>query len=275
MPRPNPPKKRPRRRPTGGQDAARADAALTRQTAQSTQPRSPASSSRTSNAGAAAAAPAPEEMWSRRSYAILIALMALIQLPVTAIQWALAPAVSNGISKGPVYAAVAVLNPVSLLVASLFAAPAAKYLSGEKRTLRFMETIFAPIVTYFVWLVLAVGAGTLLTAGSPTTGGAPSSCGTASAVATPLPASASAAPGTPCPSASPQPSASPSVSASASPSASAAANATTITTSSPVVYSTFSLIDIIAFVATLYFYPPLYRRLRVRRPPPPRRDKKK
>ena len=275
MPRPNPPKKRPRRRPTGGQDAARADAALTRQTAQSTQPRSPASSSRTSNAGAAAAAPAPEEMWSRRSYAILIALMALIQLPVTAIQWALAPAVSNGISKGPVYAAVAVLNPVSLLVASLFAAPAAKYLSGEKRTLRFMETIFAPIVTYFVWLVLAIGAGTLLTTGSPTTGGAPSSCGTASAVATPLPASASAVAGTPCPSASPRPSASASTSASASPSASAAANATAITTSSPVVYSTFSLIDIIAFVATVYFYPPLYRRLRVRRPPPPRRDTKK
>jgi hypothetical protein len=42
-----------------------------------------------------------------------------------------------------------------------------------------------------------------------------------------------------------------------------------------VVYSTFSLIDIIAFIATVYFYPPLYRRLRVRRPPPPRRDTKK
>jgi hypothetical protein len=274
MPRPNPPKKRPRRRPAGGQDAARADAALTRQTAQSTQPRTPSGSSRTSNAGAAVAAPEPDEMWSRRSYAILIGLMAVVQLPITAIQWALAPAVSNGISKGPVYAALAVLNPVSLLVASLFAAPAAKFLSGERRTLRFMETIFAPIVTYFVWLVLAVGAGALLTTGT-TTGGTPSSCGTASAVATPLPASASAAPGTPCPSASPQPTQSPRASASASPSASAAANATTITTSSPVVYSTFTLIDIIAFVATLYFYPPLYRRLRVRRPPPPRRDSKK
>ena len=124
MPRPNPPKKRPRRRPAGGQDAARADAALTRQTAQSTQPRTPSGSSRTPNAGAAAAAPEPDEMWSRRSYAILIGLMAVVQLPVTAIQWALAPAASNGISKGPVYAALAVLNPVSLLVASLFAAPA-------------------------------------------------------------------------------------------------------------------------------------------------------
>ena len=275
MPRPNPPKKRPRRRPTGGQDAARADAALTRQTAQSTQPRAPSGSSRASNAGAvAAAAPAPDEMWSRRSIAILIALTAVVQLPITGIQWALAPAVSNGISKGPVYAALAVLNPISLLVASLFAAPAAKYLSGERRTLRFMETIFAPIVTYFVWLVLAVGAGALLTTGT-TTGGAPSSCGTASAVATPLPASASAAPGTPCPSPSPGASPSAAASASASPSASAAANGTSITTSSPVVYSTFSLIDIIAFVATVYFYPPLYRRLRVRRPPPPRRDTKK
>ena len=262
MPRPNPPKKRPRRRPTGGQDAARADAALTRQTAQSTQPRAPSGSSRTSNAGAgaaAAAAPAPDEMWSRRSYAILIALMAVVQLPITAIQWALAPAVSNGISKGPVYAALAVLNPISLLVASLFAAPAARYLSGERRTLRFMETIFAPIVTYFVWLVLAVAAGALLTSGTGTTspGSSP----------TPCPASATCA----TPRATPTPTAAPS----ASPSASAAANSTSITTSNPVVYSTFSLIDIIAFVATLYFYPPLYRRLRVRRPPPPRRDTKK
>ena len=260
MPRPNPPKKRPRRRPTGGQDAARADAALTRQTAQSTQPRTPSGSSRTSSAGAAAAAPEPDEMWSRRSYAILIGLMAVVQLPITAIQWALAPAASNGISKGPVYAALAVLNPVSLLVASLFAAPAAKFLSGERRTLRFMETIFAPIVTYFVWLVLAVGAGALLTSGTPTTGSGSSP--------TPCPASA-----TTCitPKATPTPTAA----ASASPPASAAANATSITTSSPVVYSTFTLIDIIAFIATLYFYPPLYRRLRVRRPPPPRRDSKK
>jgi hypothetical protein len=259
MPRPNPPKKRPRRRPTGGQDAARADAALTRQTAQSTQPRTPSGSSRTSNASAAAAAPEPDEMWSRRSYAILIGLMAVVQLPVTAIQWALAPAASNGISKGPVYAAVAVLNPVSLLVASLFAAPAAKFLSGERRTLRFMETIFAPIVTYFVWLVLAVGAGTLLTMGTPTTGSGTSP--------TPCPASA-----TTC--VTPRATPTPTAAASASPSASAAANATTITTSSPVVYSTFTLIDIVAFVATVYFYPPLYRRLRVRRPPP-RRDSKK
>jgi hypothetical protein len=260
MPRPNPPKKRPRRRPTGGQDAARADAALTRQTAQSTQPRAPSGSSRASNAGAvAAAAPAPDEMWSRRSIAILIALMAVVQLPITGIQWALAPAVSNGISKGPVYAALAVLNPISLLVASLFAAPAAKYLSGERRTMRFMETIFAPIVTYFVWLVLAVGAGALLTSGTPTTGSGSS----------PTPCSASATCTTPR--ATPTATAAPS----ASPSASAAANATSITTSNPVVYSTFSLIDIIAFVATVYFYPPLYRRLRVRRPPPPRRDRKK
>lgn len=265
MPRPNPPRKRPRR-PAGTRKAAQADAALTKQTAQSTQPKSAVSVPKPSSSGGASAAvttaaPELDEMWSRRSYAILIALVALLQLPVTAIQWSFAPAVTNGIAKGPVYAALAVLNPISLLIASLFAAPVAKLLSGERRSLRFMETLFVAIVAYFVWLILAVAAGALLTAGSGSTGSGSGSqitpCPTSAAnCSTPRP--------TPTPSAGP--SASPQASASASPGA--VNNATSLTTSTPAVYSTFSLIDILAFVATYFFYPPLYKRMRIRRPPP-------
>src|SRR5579864_1084124 len=144
MPRPNPPRKRPRKRPAGNPNAARADATLTKQTAQSTQPKNAVTPQRSSGGGSApaAAAPAPDEMWAKRSYAILIVAIAFVQLPVTALQWAFAPAATNGVPKGPVYAALAVLNPISLLVASLFAAPLAKLLGGERRSLRFMETIF-------------------------------------------------------------------------------------------------------------------------------------
>src|SRR5947209_2060418 len=136
MPRPNPPRKRPRKRPTGSQQAARADAALTKQTAQSVQAKTPVPAQRPAADGAAeAVAPPPDEMWSRRSYAILIAIVALAQLPVTLIYWALQPAASNGVPKGPPEAALAVLNPISLVIACLIAAPVARVLTHERRPL--------------------------------------------------------------------------------------------------------------------------------------------
>lgn len=272
MPRPNPPRKRPRKRPAANPNAARADAALTKQTAQSTQPKNavtqqqkPSGTGRSGGA-AAAAAPDPDEPWAKRSYAILIVVIALVQLPVTAIQWAFAPAATSGVPKGPVYAALAVLNPISLLIASLFAAPIAKLLAGERRSLRFMETIFVAIIAYFVWLILAVAAGALLTAGTTSSSG---SGGTV----TPCPASAtncSTPQPTATPAPTPTPTAAPSGAASASASPGTITNPGGLASNTPVVYATFAIIDTVSFLATFYIYPPLYRRLRVRRPPPAR-----
>ncbi len=268
MPRPNPPRKRPRR--PAGQKNVRADAALTKQTAQSVQPKAqvspskavvPAKSGGAGAASPAAAVPQVDELWSKRSYAVLIAIVAVVQLPITAIQWALEPAVTNGTPKGPLTAALAVLNPISLVVAALLAAPIARLVTKEARPLRFLETIFLGIVAYFVWIILAVAAGFLLS--STTTGT------TTNPSVTPCPSTA-----TSCstPAASPSPSASTGASPSASPAATAPAPSTS---ASAEVYSAFAFIDVLALVATYYFYPPLYKRMRVRRPPPPPRQRPK
>src|SRR5438105_434062 len=161
MPRPRPPRKRPRRRPDAQQRVLRAEAALAKQTAQSTQQKQPppAQPDAPRGAGAAAAsAPAPaDEPWSRRSYAVMVAIIAVLQLPITVIQWAVQPAAA----RGPVQFRLLTLEPISLLIAALFSAPIAKLITRETRTLRFMETLVVGVVIYFLWLVLVIPAGTL------------------------------------------------------------------------------------------------------------------
>jgi hypothetical protein len=281
MPRPNPPRKRPRNRPRGTQSAARTDAALNRQTAQSTQGKTPPDKpQRPAGGDVAAAAPyEPPPLWSRRSYAILVALVAVIELPVTAIQWAFQPAVSNGVSKAPLGEVLPFINPISLLIACLLAAPIAKTLSGETRALKFLETVTVGVVTFFIYLLLATGVGVLVAPAATTTTGPGACSGTTSGVATPLPASASAraSSATPCP--SPAPTEAPRASANATPQptatpASGSAAGTVNAANIPGILAAFSVADVAAYVLTIYLYPPLYKRLRTRRPPPPPRQRK-
>src|SRR5438270_649653 len=86
MPRPRPPRKRPRKRPDAQQRVLRAEAALNKQTAQNTQQKQQPPGPPDAPRGASAAAPATgDELWSRRSYAVLVAIVAVLQLPITVI----------------------------------------------------------------------------------------------------------------------------------------------------------------------------------------------
>lgn len=220
MPRPNPPRKRPRRRP----GAARADAELTRQTAQSTRPQQPPSKSSSGGSGgrggggATAATFDPEEMWSRRSYAVLVAVMAVTESVISLLVLGLNPGSKDA---ALVVEAVVGLNPFTvftLVAAALLAAPAAKRITGERRPLRFVETILVGVVAYFIFTLLGIGAGILLSTASPSSsGGAP---------ATPLPNATASPSSSANPNASTSPAASPSPSSKPSPSPTAIASAT-------------------------------------------------
>src|SRR5579884_3376583 len=136
MPRPNPPRKRPRR--TAG-SRVRADAQV-------------------SKAGATATTELPQ-LWSRRSYAILIAIVAVLEVVLTAIQWGFSPALgSNNQPKAPLGISIDILNPISLLVASLIAPFVARPLSGERRALRPIESLVVGLIAYFVYTFVSVGA---------------------------------------------------------------------------------------------------------------------
>lgn len=274
MPRPNPPRKRPRKRPDAQTRAARADAALTKQTAQSTQPKqAPSSKPPEPTRGGAAAAPAMPELWSRRSYAVLIAIIAILQVPISTIEWAAEPAAT----RGPLYLTLIALNPISLLIASLFAVPIAKFITREQRTLKFVESLVVGLIIFAIWFFLFTVVATAIS--TPVAAGGTSNCGATSGVATPIPASAtaSASSATPCPSPSaslaPTPSSSPSPNGSSAASPSASANASGTAPAStientPRNYAALAATNLAAFVLSVYVYPPVYRRFRFRPRPP-------
>jgi hypothetical protein len=211
-------------------------------------------------------------MWSRRSYGIMLGVMAAAQALIGILLFAFSSGQKDLLS---LFAAILGLNLVSVLAASLLAAPVAKRLAGEQRSLRIIETLGVGMVLYFIYIVLSFIAGAALTAFIPAPPGTGNSnCGTASTVITPVPQTSTASPtpsGTPCPSPSASASPTPTPHASASPSASASTTPTTSATAASitVIYAAIAGIDVIAFVATVYLYPPIYKRLRVR-PPPPR-----
>lgn len=256
MPRPNPPRKRPRRRP----EAARADAELTKQTAQSSQkqpaPSRPAASGGGGGAAVAAAAP-DEELWSRRSYAILIALVAGTEVFIGILLWALAPNPKDTLSLVAEVLGLQPYQPFPLLAACLLAAPVARRLTREARPLRFVESLIVGVVIYLLFVLLATAAGFALTGGAGSSSGSP--------VATPCPSGASC----PSPSATARPT--PTPSASTSPGASPSPNAlgtpgSTIPESEVVAAAGVSMA--LAYAMAVFVYPPLYKRLRVKRPPP-------
>jgi hypothetical protein len=259
MPRPNPPRKR---RPPAG-SRVRADAQLNKQTAQSSSGQAPAKTPAQRPAKAEViTAPPPDEMWSRRSYAILIVVVAVLELVATTIQWALGP-----VPRDVLWIDLLGLNPISLLVAAIIAPFIARPLNGERRPLRPVESLMVGLIAYFIAVFVYTGIGFLLlqTSSGATTG----------SVATPCPVTATCA--TASPSASPSATARPSASATASasefsaaPSASPSPStaATTTLQLTPAIVGGYIVGDIVIYVLTLFIYPPLYKRLRIRRPPP-------
>jgi hypothetical protein len=125
-------------------------------------------------------------------------------------------------------------NPLVVLAAALVAAPIAKLITKEMRSLRFMESVMAGIIQYFVWLALFValtyaigGFGAASTPGS----GSPSSTATPLATTPASPAATAAA--------SPSPT--------ASSSANSASTPTIVAT--PVAVAGLAIIDVLSFVA--------------------------
>jgi hypothetical protein len=241
---------------------------LTKQTAQfkdrngAPEPKSPnakpQSSARATKGGAPPRArriDQPFVPWSKRSYAVFVACIAGAELVVGAAAFfTLTNTPKSPRPEFGLYLLGLSYNPLVVLAAALVAAPIAKLITKETRSLRFMESVMAGIIQYFVWLALFValtfvigGFGATSTPGS----GSPSS------TATPLPT-------TP---------ASPAATAAASPSPAASSNANSASTptvvATPVAIAGLAIIDVLSFVATFYIYPPLYRRMRIK-PPPPR-----
>jgi hypothetical protein len=230
MPRPNPPRKRPRRRPDAVERGARAEVTLARQEAEVKEKNGAADSKRQSSArvqpakarpaltGSAARAARLNEPyipWAQRSYAIFFALMALGELVIGGLTY-----FTYSGSKPPFWVFVVggdagSLGPVVAVAAALVAAQLAKRISKESRPLRFMESAIAGVVQYSFFFIFFVGILYILGPESNT----------------------------------------------------AASKA--VTTTEPIEVAGLAVADVLSFVAAYFVYPPLYRRLRVK-PPRPR-----
>jgi hypothetical protein len=176
MPRPNPPRKRPRRRPDAVERSTRAEVSLAKQTAQVKE--SKGSDSKQSNANgkqqpAAKARPAgkggaqtrlqrlnePFVPWAKRSYAILIAVLFVAEMVVGSAAYFTIP---NPRPSFALYLLGVTYNPLIPVAAALVAAPLAKLITKETRSLRFMESVMAGIMQYFLWLALFIGLTALI-----------------------------------------------------------------------------------------------------------------
>jgi hypothetical protein len=228
MPRPNPPRKRPRRRPDSMERSVRAEVSLAKQTAQVKEKNGASDSKSQSNgkpqsnakgrpAPKAGAAGRPRRIdepfvpWARRSYAILVAALLVAELLIGAVYFLTIPGSNPPPPPLGLFLLAVSYQPLVPVAAALVAAPVAKFISKESRSLRFMESVIAGIFQYFVWLALFV-ALTYLIGGLSTS-----------------------------------------------------SKAATVAAPSAVVG--LIVIDILSYVATFLLYPPLYKLMR-RRPPP-------
>jgi hypothetical protein len=250
MPRPNPPRRKPRQRrrnpnvvkapqqpPEDGQDA---------------QAPAPTPPQRSARAAVRGSTPAPAALdtseWSRRSLWVMVALMVVAEALVNLLVYVFSK------NTAPLGLYMVVLNPYALLAAAYLAMPIAKRITGEARYLRIVETALVSIFVFFIWYFFLAAAGSLLVSTGNTTH--------APAHATPLP-NTTAAP-TPTPAATPSPS--PSASATPSPSNPATLPVEPTATS----YAVLVVVDLIPFAVTPLIFYPVYRRFRVRpRPRPP------
>ncbi|MHB8490019.1 MAG: hypothetical protein ACYDCS_07290 [Candidatus Dormibacteria bacterium] len=183
MPRPNPPRKRPRRRPDSVERAARAEVSLAKQTAQVKEKgdgkQQPAAKTRTVGKGGAASRARPIDQpfvpWAKRSYLILVALLAVAEVAVGSLAFF---TIADPKPAFGLYVLGVTYNPLVPVAAALVAAPITKLITKEPRSLRFMESVMSGIMQYFVWLALFVALTYAI-------GGFVSSKTSASTVATP------------------------------------------------------------------------------------------
>jgi hypothetical protein len=187
MPRPNPPRKRPRRRPDSVERAARAEVSLAKQTAQVKEnggkpqggKQQPAPTPRTVGKGGAAPRGRPVDQpfvpWAKRSYLILVALLAAAEVAVGSLAFF---TLANPKPEFGLYVLGVSYNPLVPVAAALVAAPIAKLITKESRALRFMESVMSGILQYFIWLAMFVALTYLI-------GGFASSKSSASTIATP------------------------------------------------------------------------------------------
>jgi hypothetical protein len=230
MPRPNPPRKRPRRRPDSVERNTRAEVALTKQTAQvkekngsdakpqSSAKAAAASKPRPALKGAAARAQRlnePYVPWAKRSYAILIALMAAGELIIGSLAYFTLSGTKPSFGIFLLGINADSLGPLIAVAAALVAAQVTKYITKESRSLRFMETAMAGVTQYFIWFALFVGLLYLFGLGS------------------------------------------------------ASSSSKSLTVFEPLEIAGLAFIDVVSFVGAYFIYPPLYRRMRIK-PPPPR-----
>jgi hypothetical protein len=170
MPRPNPPRKRPRRRPDAVERGARAEVSLAKQTAQvkenadtkrqSSAKAQPAPKPRPGVKGGAATRARridePFVPWAKRSYLVLVALLFVAELLIGSLYYL---TIANDKPAPPsigIFLLAVSYQPLLPVAASLVAAPFAKFITKEPRSLRFMESLIVGVVQYFVWLALFV-----------------------------------------------------------------------------------------------------------------------
>jgi hypothetical protein len=229
MPRPNPPRKRPRRRPDSVDRAARAEVSLARQTAQvkgkngssdgkQSSAKSAATKARPALKGAAARAERLKEPyvpWAKRSYAILMLLIAAGELIIGSLAYFTVTGAKPSFGIFLLGINADSLGPLIAVAAALVGAQAARYIAKESRPLRFMESAMAGIIQYFIWFVLFIGLLYLFGLGGN------------------------------------------------------ASTSKSLTINEPIEIAGLAFIDIVSFVAAYFIYPPLYKRMRLK-PPPPR-----
>src|SRR5579863_4464853 len=173
MPRPNPPRKRPRRRPDAVERGVRAEVTLAKQEAQVKENKGSADGKRQSSAkalpmskgrpvskGAAATRgrriDEPYVPWAKRSYAILVGVLWVAEILIGGVYYL---TISGSKPTPPpfgIFLLAVSYQPLLPVAAALVAAPIAKFITKEPRSLRFMESIIVGIVQYFVWLSLFV-----------------------------------------------------------------------------------------------------------------------
>src|SRR5580704_10572392 len=228
MPRPNPPRKRPRRRPDAVERGARAEVTLAKQEAQvkekngsdgkrqsSSKPQ-PAAKSRSLAKGAppprGRRIDEPYVPWEKRSYAVLVGVLFVAEVLIGSVYYLTISGTKPAPPPFGIFLLAVSYQPLLPVAAALVAAPIAKFITKEPRSLRFMESIIVGIVQYFVWLSLFVALTYVI-------GGFNSAATAASSTAT------------------------------------------------PEAIVGLVVIDILSYVAAFYGYPPLYKFMR-RRPPP-------
>src|SRR6202521_1783082 len=218
-PRRTPPRKRPRRRADSQERSARAEVSLAKQTAQVKENKGSADGRQPSNAkpvanlkgrpapkgGAAARARRVDEPfvpWAKRSYLILIALLLLAEIVVGSAAYFTLP--DTRTSPRPVFGLYVLgvsYTPLVPVAAALVAAPLAKLITKESRSLRFMESAMAGVMQYFIWLALFVALTFVIGGfGSTSTPGKGSPSSTASALPTTTASPAASAAASPAPS---------------------------------------------------------------------------